>query len=258
MVNNSLQLHTFILLLFLFLIRPVSAAEKLTLAVASNFNLAMQALSLAYKAEHTTELQISFASSGKLYAQIVNGAPYDVFLSADQAKPQALIALNLADKTSLFTYAQGRLALWSAKPNIVDSSGQVLHTKNFNKLALANPRLAPYGASAVNILETLNLISATKDRWVLGENISQTYQFVATENADIGFVALSQIMYQGTLKSGSAWIVPQHFYQAIKQDAVVINTTKNRSRAKEFLTFLQSPKAEKIMQDYGYHAGNKQ
>lgn len=254
MATTNLALRLLVLLIAVCCIRPV-LAEQLTLAVASNFNLAMQPLVAEYEKNHNIELHVAFASSGKLYAQIVNGAPYDLFFSADQTKSQALIDLGLADVSSRFTYAYGRLALWSAKPNWVDSQGEVLQSSGFNKLALANPKLAPYGAAAIEVLTKLELITATQARWVQGENISQTYQFVATQNADLGFVAASQIIYQGSLKSGSAWLVPDNHYQPIKQDAVIINSTKNIKAAKDFMGFMQSPKARAIMQDFGYHHG---
>tara|TARA_R110002167_G_scaffold42935_14_gene130070 strand:+ start:15201 stop:15977 length:777 start_codon:yes stop_codon:yes gene_type:complete len=258
MVNKALHLRIVVFLSLLWLIKPINAAEPLTLAVASNFNLAMQHLVTEYEAMHKTPLQVSFASSGKLYAQIVNGAPFDIFLSADQTKPQALIDRQLAVASSRFTYAYGSLALWSAKPELVDSQGQVLHSNTYIKLAFANPKLAPYGVAAMDVLAQLGLLVATQQRWVQGENISQTYQFVATQNADLGFVALSQIMYKGQLSSGSAWVVPTTLYAPIKQDALILNRSAHKAIASEFMAFLQSPEALAILQNFGYQQGAEQ
>jgi molybdate transport system substrate-binding protein len=258
MLNHPPKRRIFVFMFTLFFTRLLCCAEPLTLAVASNFNLAMQKLVAEYETNHSEQIQIAFASSGKIFAQIINGAPYDIFFSADQVKPKALIEQGFAMSESRITYAYGRLALWSAKQNFVDNSGAILLSNSYNKLALANPKLAPYGVAAIDTLTKLGILNATQNRWVQGENISQTYQFVATQNADIGFVALSQIKYQGKLTSGSAWIVPQDLYHAIKQDAVIIKNSKNKQQANDFMEFIQSAKAQQVMQDFGYYHGASQ
>lgn len=230
----------------------VSTAEQLMVAVASNFTSTMRELSTAFTKESGHTLNISFGSSGKFYAQIIHGAPFQVFLSADQSKPEALIEAGFVAPTSRFTYALGALALWSPKTDLVDARGDVLSGGNYRKLAIANPLLAPYGAAALDVLRHLNLEASTRSSWVTGENIAQTYQFVSTGNAELGFVSLSQIMDQGRLTSGSAWIVPQDLYRPIKQDAVLLKTSEHNAAAQEFMAFLSSAKAKYIIRSYGY------
>lgn len=254
MVIKPLQMRYLAVLFTLCFINSIKA-ESLTIAVASNFNLAMQHLVDAYKQTNDTELRVSYGSSGKLYAQIVNGAPFDIFLSADQHKPQTLIDQQLTEPNSRLTYAYGALALWSASADAIDANANILFSGQYNKLALANPKLAPYGLATLDTLESLGLLDASRSHWVQGENISQTYQFVATKNADIGFVALSQIKYQGKLSNGSAWIVPSALHRPIKQDGVVLARSNNKKGASHFMRFLQSPEALSILRDFGYQQG---
>ncbi len=230
-----------------------SDVEELHVAVASNFTAPMKDIVKSFERETGYRVRLSFGASGKFYAQIRNGAPFQVFLSADQAKPKALEREGWTAEGTRFTYALGALALWSRQPDRVDSRGQVLREGDFNKLALANPRLAPYGAAAVEVLQSLGLAEATRPRWVQGENIAQTYQFVHTGNADIGFVALSQVLENGELKGGSVWRVPSSHHSPIRQDAVLLKTGADSEAAKALLTFLQSDTAERIIQGYGYH-----
>ena len=238
--------------------RFTGATEPLLVAVASNFSLPMQQIADKFEQQTPYKLQLAFASSGKFYAQIVNGAPYHVFLSADQSTPQALIDKHLALPSSQFTYALGGLALWSANPQKIAGNSAILHSDNFNKLALANPKLAPYGVAAQDVLAKLQLTEATRRHWVQGENIAQTYQFVASGNADIGFVALSQIMQQGQLIRGSAWIVPSTMYRAIKQDAVLLKRATDHSGAQQLMRYLQSPEAHEIIRSFGYQLEHTQ
>lgn len=168
----------------------------------------MQQITAQFERDTGHKAQISFGSSGKLYAQIKNGAPFQVFLSADDDKPVALLQEGLAVANSRFTYAVGRLVLWSAKPDYVDAWGEILRTGVFKYLALANPKLAPYGAAAVQTLDKLGLLAAIEPKFVQGENIAQAQQFIATGNAERGFVALSQVMQDGKLAVGSVWPVP--------------------------------------------------
>lgn len=224
-------------------------ADKLTIAVASNFTAPMREIAARFEARSEHKLQLAFGSSGKLFAQINHGAPFQAFFSADQEKPARLIQQGLADADTQFTYAQGQLALWSLQPELVDSQGKVLAGPNYNKLAIANPRLAPYGAAAVETLKNLDLLETTRPRWVQGENIAQTYQFVATENADLGMVALSQIARAGQISAGSTWVVPENLHSPIRQDAVQLTSS---DALNEFWQYMKSPETQNIIRSFGY------
>ena len=230
-------------------------AEALTVAVASNFTAPMKDIAAAFEQKTGHTLRLAFGSSGKFYAQIRHGAPFQVFFSADSGKPEALEEAGLAVAGSRFTYAFGRLALWSADKNLVNGSSAVLERGDYRKLALANPRLAPYGAAAVEVLRNLGLEQATKSRWVQGENIAQTYQYVASGNAELGFVALSQIQHQGRVERGSAWIVPAALYQPIRQDAVLLAGGESSPAARALLDFVRGEQGRAIIESYGYQAG---
>lgn len=230
----------------------VCLAENVHVAVASNFTAPMEAITAAFERQSEHRVFLSFGSSGKLYAQIRNGAPFQVFLSADQAKPQALAQEGWTVEGTRVTYAEGALALWSRQPGLVDPEGDILKEGDFNKLALANPRLAPYGVAAVEVLEAMGRVEATRPRWVQGENIAQTYQFVHTGNADIGFVALSQVLQNGELKGGSAWRVPPERHSPIRQDAILLQRGADSEGAKALWRFLQSDTARGIIASYGY------
>lgn len=235
-----------------YLLLSTANAEEIHAAVAANFTAAMKEIVAQFEKSSEHRVALSFGSSGKIFAQIQNGAPFQVFLSADQAKPQALEVAGLAVSGSRFTYAVGALALWSSKPDVVDEDYTRLKNGDFNKLALANPKLAPYGAAAVEVLDALKLKQATEPKWVMGENIAQTYQFVATGNADLGFVALSQIMDKGHVKEGSSWIVPDELYSPIRQDAVLLRVAKDSAGAKALLAYLRGDEARQIIASYGY------
>lgn len=227
-------------------------ADDLSVAVASNFAEPMKKLAVSFEQETGHKLLLSFGASGKFYAQIKNGAPFQVFLSADQEKPAALEKEGFVVPDSSFTYALGALALWSRNLELNDKGADVLRSGKFNKLALANPRLAPYGVAAVEVLENLQLQETTQAKWVMGENIAQTWQFVSTGNADLGFVALSQIITEGKIKKGSAWIVPSPLYHPIKQDVVLLRRGENNRAARELLDFLRGEKATQIIEAWGY------
>lgn len=234
-------------------------ADELTIAVASNFTAPMQALAREFEARSGHRVKLAFGSSGKFFAQIRHGAPFQAFFSADQVKPEQLVKLGLAVADSRFTYAEGKLALWSHKPGFVDADGEVLKRGDYNKLAIANPKLAPYGAAAVEVLQRLQLEEQSRPHWVQGENISQAYQFVASGNADLGLVALSQILTNGELAEGSAWVVPPHLYKPIRQDAVLLKRSAELPALREFWQFMHSADAAAIFRAYGYntpsHAG---
>ena len=227
-------------------------AEEIHAAVAANFTAPMKDIAAQYEEQSHHTVILSFGSSGKIFAQIQNDAPYDIFLSADQEKPKALEKAGATVPGSRFTYAIGALALWSAKKDFLNNEFEPLRTGRFNKLALANPRLAPYGAAAVEVMEALNLKQATESKWVMGENIAQTYQFIVTGNADLGFVAMSQIIDKGKVKEGSAWIVPNELYSPIRQDAVLLKRAEDSVAAQDFLNYLKSEKALSIIHSYGY------
>ena len=244
--------HRVLVFLFISLFTGASSAEEVQVAVAANFTAPMQAIAAAFEKDSGHKAHLSFGSSGKFYAQIRNGAPFQVFLSADDEKPAKLEQEGMALPGTRFTYAIGRLALWSAMEGRVDGKGEVLKKGAYAHLAIANPRLAPYGAAAVEVLKNLGLLGAVQPRFVQGENIAQTYQFVASGNAELGFVALSQVMKDGKLLNGSAWIVPANLHAPIRQDAVMLATGKGNAAASALMGFLKSDKAKAIIRFYGY------
>ena len=231
---------------------PLTCAETVTVAVAANFTAPMKAITAQFEKDTGHKVELAFGSSGKIFAQIENGAPFQVFLSADAAKPEKLELQGMAVPGSRFTYALGSVVLWSPKPDFVDSNGEVLKQGKFQHLSLANPKLAPYGVAAIEALEKLELLSALEPKFVLGENIAQTYQFVATGNAELGFIALSQVMKAGKLGEGSAWIIPAALHSPIRQDAVLLASGKNNPAATALLDYLKSAKAVAIIKAYGY------
>ena len=241
-----------VFLICLFASSPLRAAE-LTLAVASNFAAPVKELSAQYQALTGHRLKIAYGSSGKMYAQIVNGAPFDVFLSADQDKAQRLVASGHAMATSRRTYAQGALVLWSAKPHYLDDGAERLRAGDFRKLAIANPRLAPYGRAAEQALLRLGIEERVRSRLVIGENIAQAYQFVYSGNADLGLVAASQIMSSDQRK-GSIWPIPDNWHDPILQDLVILNRAADNAVALSWVDFLGSEQAREILLQYGYRA----
>lgn len=241
-----------VVLVFNFVVYNSAYAEEVYAAVAANFTSAMKSIVSQFEADTTHKVRVSYGSSGKIFAQIKNGAPFQVFLSADQVKPEVLEKDGYTVPDSRFTYAIGSLALWSAKSDLVDEHYTALRTGNFNKVALANPKVAPYGAAAIEVLNALELKEATNAKWVQGENIAQTYQFVATGNADLGFVALSQITDKGHVTEGSTWIVPSDLYTPIRQDAVLLKRSEGSAGAIALIDYLRSEKARAIIHSYGY------
>jgi molybdate transport system substrate-binding protein len=226
-------------------------AESVSVAVAANFTDATRVLAKAFKAQTGDELVPSFGATGSLYAQISQGAPFEAFLAADSATPARAVADGFAVKGSEFTYAVGKVVLFSADPKLVTGAA-TLKAGTFNKIAVANPKTAPYGAAGVAVMKKLGVYQALAPKIVTGNNISQTYQFVDTGNAELGFVALSQVINQ---KDGSRWLVPQADYEPITQDAVLLSPGKDSAGAKAFLAFLKSPEAVKIIEGFGYAVG---
>ena len=230
----------------------IAHAGEVTVAVASNFTAPMQKLAPLFEKDTGHKLVLAFGSTGGFYAQIKNGGPFHVFLSADDETPLKLEKEGFAVKGTRFTYATGQLILWSKQPGFVDEKADVLKTGKFQRLAMANPKLAPYGAAALETLQKLGLLQQLQPKLVQGDNIAQTYQFVSTENAQLGFVALSQVYADGKLLQGSGWRVPSHLHAPIQQDAVLLSAGQNNPAAKELLAFLKTDKAKALIQAYGY------
>ena len=227
-------------------------AGEVTVAVAANFTAPMQKIAKAFEQDTGHKAQLAFGATGKFYAQIKNGAPFAVLLAADDETPARLEKEGLAVIGTRFTYATGRLALWSKNPKLVDDTGEVLRSNGFNKLAIADPKLAPYGVAAMEVIQHLGVQANVVPKLVQGESIGQTYQFVSTENAQLGFVALSQISFDGRITQGSAWVVPQSMHTPLKQDAVLLNAGKDNAAAIALLKYLQADKAKTIIRQYGY------
>jgi len=230
----------------------VAQADTVSVAVASNFTAPMQKIAAQFEKDTGHKAELSFGATGKFYAQINNGAPFGVLLAADGATPEKIAKEGQGDAASRFTYAIGKLVLWSKDAGYVDDKGEVLQKNDFRHIAIANPKVAPYGLAATQTLNKLGLLGAIQPKFVQGENIGQTYQFTATGNAQLGFVALSQVMEDGQIKSGSAWIVPAEMHEPIRQDAIVLNNAKDNEAAKALMTYLKGDKARAIISAYGY------
>lgn len=227
-------------------------ADEVQVAVAANFTAPIQAITKDFEKDTGHKLVASFGATGQFYAQIKNGAPFEVFLSADDTTPEKLENEGETVKGSRFTYAIGTLALWSPKAGYVDDKGEVLKKNDYKHLSIANPNAAPYGLAATQVLAKLNLTEATKGKLVEGQNITQAFQFVSTGNAELGFVALSQIYKDGKVSNGSAWIVPANLHDPIKQDAVILNKGKDNAAAKALVDYLKGPKAAEVIKSFGY------
>lgn len=226
-------------------------AGETKVAVAANFTEPAKAIAARFKARTGHDALLSFGSSGQFYTQIANGAPYEVFLSADVERPQKAEAAGLAVSGSRFTYATGRLVLFSRTPGLVDREGAVLASGRFDKLAIADPKAAPYGQAAIETMTRMKRYDAVRPKIVMGASITQAFQFVQTGAAELGFVALSQVVDD---KGGSRWIVPAANHTPIEQQAVLLRTGANNDAAKAFLMFLKSAEAKAIIRRYGYEA----
>ena len=237
--------------LLLALLAPHAEAGEVRVAVAANFTAPMKQIAALFQADTGHTVQASYGATGKFYAQIRNGAPYDVLLAADDTTPARMAKEGLADPASRFTYAVGKLMLWSKKPGYVDGRGEVLKG-SFDKLAIANPKLAPYGVAAQETLQKLGLWSNVQSRIVMGENITQTFQFADTGAADLAFVAMSQTVRDGKPVDGSAWPVPQALYAPIRQDAVVLAQPQDKTAAVAFMNYLKSARAVAVIRRFGY------
>lgn len=235
------------------LLLPLNAwAGKTTIAVAANFTAAAKEIVQAFEAATGHEAVLAYGSTGKLFAQIAYGAPFDAFLAADEMRPAKAVDGGLAVKGSQFTYALGKIVLYSVDETLVDDGAVLSRGGSFQKLAIANPKTAPYGAAAIETLQKQGVYAAVRGKIVKGDNIAQTHQFVMTENAQLGFVALAQVIKE---QAGSKWVVPEELYTPIRQDAVLLERGQNNEAAKAFLDFLKSQSGRAIIQSYGYGVG---
>lgn len=230
---------------------PAHAAE-VRVAVAANFAQAMKEIAAEFQKETGHVVSLSQGASGKFYAQISNGAPFDIFLSADDETPAKLLKEGKAVAGTASTYAIGRLVLWSPNAKLVDQGGAVLKGDGFRFIAIANAKVAPYGRAAVQVMQKLGVLSKIEPRVVQGESIAQTYQFVSSGNAQLGFVALSQVWDGSRITPGSGWIVPEAMHEPLRQDAVLLNPGRDAPAARALLSYLSSDKSKKIIERYGY------
>jgi molybdate transport system substrate-binding protein len=227
-------------------------AEEVSVAVAANFATPMQKIAVLFTQDTGHTATLSMGSTGKFYAQIKNGAPFHVLLSGDDETPLRLEKDNAVTPHTRFTFAVGKLVLWSKQAGFVDAQGDVLRKGYFSHLAIADPKLAPYGAAAIETLQALGLLTKLQPRLVQGESIGQAYQFVASGNAQLGFVALSQVMSNDRITEGSAWLVPPHLYQALRQDAVILKNGKDNKAATALMAYLKTEKARAVIRSFGY------
>lgn len=230
---------------------PGRAAE-VSVAVAANFTAPMQRIAALFEADTGHKAVLAFGSTGRFYAQVRNGAPFDVMLAADDETPARLEREGQAVPGTRFTYAIGQLVLWSRDPALVDERGEVLKRALPERLALADPKLAPYGQAAIQTLTQLGLVDALRPRLVMGESIGQAHQFVATGNAPLGFVALSQVWFDGRLTQGSAWRVPAQLHDPLRQDAVLLRKGQGNPAATALLDYLRGDKARAVVRAFGY------
>ena len=253
MWNAKLKALTLIVVYQFFFLNG-ALADEIKIAVASNFFPTMKELvthfeSITPNSDTTNNIVLISGSSGKHYAQILNGAPFDLFFSADKLRPNMLEKEEVFNNQSRFTYALGKLALWSPFNEYVDSDGQVLYNDDFRFIAIANPRIAPYGIASKETLTSMNLWQDMEEKLVRGENIAQTFQFAKSGNAKLGFVSYSQILSLNSSSEGSYWLVPQDMYQPIEQQAILL---KDSSLGKDFLSFIMSDEALDIIKRNGY------
>ncbi len=227
-------------------------ADEVQVAVAANFTAPMQEIAKLFEAATGHKVLSSFGATGKFYAQIKNGAPFQALLAADAETPAKLEEEGAAVRGSRFTYAIGKLVLWSAKPGFVDNKGKVLKTGKFEHLSVANPKLAPYGAAGVQVMKDMGVFEAIEPKLVQADNIAQAFQFISTGNAELGFVALSQVIKDGKVADGSAWIVPGKLYKPILQDAVILNNGRDNQAVIALMDFLKGEKARAVIKRFGY------
>lgn len=238
--------------LYLVLASAAALADDVQVAVAANFTAPMKLIAADFEKDTGHKAVLTFGATGKFYAQIIHGAPFEVFLAADDETPAKLEKEGVAVNGSRFTYATGKLVLWSAQPGVVDAQGEVLKKGDFKKIAIAAPKLAPYGAAAVETMNKLGLQVVLEPKLVQGESIGQAFSFVSTGNAELGFIALSQVYEGGKIRSGSAWIVPDSLHSPIRQDAVLLAKAKDNKAAVQLMVFLKTEKARAVIRSFGY------
>ncbi len=244
------KLFSFVLAALALLTQAQAAEVKV--AVAANFSAPMQAIARAFEQSSGHRVIAAYGATGQFYAQINHGAPFEVLLAADDSTPAKLESEGAGVPGSRFTYAVGALALWSAQPGYVDAAGAVLKNDTFRHLAIANPQTAPYGLAATQVLDKLGLTQAVKPKLVEGQNIAQAYQFVASGNAELGFVALSQVYKDGQITQGSAWRVPAQLHEPIRQDALLLAKGQDNPAARALLEYLRGEQAATLIRTYGY------
>ena len=248
------RLHRLLALTAALAFTTLARADVVQVAVAANFTAPARALAEVFARTTGHEAKLSFGATGAFFTQIKNGAPFDVLLAADNERPARLEKEGDTVAGSRFTYATGQLVLWSAKPGLVDDEGAVLKHGQFGKIAIANPKNAPYGAAAVEAMNKLGLAATLQPKLVTGESIGQTFNFIATGNAELGFVALAQVLDGGKLKSGSMWVVPAQYHAPIIQDAVILNRAASNPAAKAWMELLKTPQSKALIRSYGYEA----
>ena len=247
-----MKLNRLLALLLTAAFATAAQAENVSVAVAANFTGPIQVIAPLFERDTGHKIVPAFGATGKFYAQITNGAPFEVLLSADDETPARLVKEGHGVSGSTFTYAIGKLVLWSPDPKLIDNKGEILKKGGFKHIAIANPKTAPYGAAAVQTMSKLGVLESVKPLFVQGENISQTHQFVTTGNAELGFVALSQVMKDGKIAEGSAWIIPATLHQPIRQDAVLLDKGKGKPAADALMKYLHSDQAAVVIKSFGY------
>ena len=241
-----------VITLVLLLFGQASWSATVLVAVAANFSKPMTEIVSQFEKATGHSAKLSFGSSGKFVSQLENGGPFEVLLSADEKGPEKLEQAGLTVPNSRFVYALGKLVLWSATPNFVDDKGKILMTSNFKHLALADPKVAPYGAAAIDVLKKMKLFEKLQPMFVQGENIAQTYQFISTANAELGFLALSQVIKNGKIVGGSSWIIPDNLHAPIRQGAVLMKIGAENPAARALIDYLKSIPALAIIKKHGY------
>ena len=250
MLITTFQRTSIIVALLLF--GQSSWSATVLVAVAANFSKPMTDIAAEFEKETGHSAKLALGSSGKFVSQIENGGPFEVLLSADEKGPEKLEQAGLTVPNTRFVYALGKLVLWSAMPDYIDNQGKILTTGSFKHLALADSKLAPYGVAAVEVLKNMKLFDKLQLFFVQGENIAQTYQFISTANAELGFIALSQVLENGKIANGSGWIIPDNLYAPIRQGAVLLKNGAENPAALALLEFLKSAPALAIIKKYGY------
>ena len=241
-----------VITLALLLFGQASWSATVLVAVAANFSKPMTEIVSQFEKATGHSVKLSFGSSGKFVSQLENGGPFEVLVSADEKGPEKLEQAGLTVPNTRFVYALGKLVLWSSKPNFVDDKGKILMTSNFKHLALADPKVAPYGAAAIDVLKKMKLLEKLQPLFVQGENIAQTYQFISTANAELGFLALSQVIENGKIVGGSSWIIPDNLHAPIRQGAVLMKIGAENPAAHALIDYLKSIPALAIIKKYGY------